>query len=391
MASRQEIYQRKLSLKRQLRERCRSGALRVGEPAPSLRDLADEFGISASLVSQTMQELIEDQLFHTVPRSGTFVGPPQHLSRETYLLFTSRISSQFDRRKQLKTGFENRIAELGGAVLALDKAQAQECLQNGTLPQAVGVFEWDMHLPNDFATGSDRSSHGALVARARFGTADEIVPETGIDLVSFDDRAGGYLATRHLLMSGHRRIAFLGLHHPMHATLRIWSGQREEGWRKAMDEAGLESEMLSWHPANPSPTDKGEEGEVERAWCLEAAHRLLEAPAVSGVVTANDNAAAALLDALEENDVPPKEWPSIVSFDNSAELQEHLLTSLRLPWDELGRAAADLLWKRRHGQLPAEAQHRAVQMRLIPRLTCQTEWSSLAQRAGLSSTISSLT
>jgi DNA-binding LacI/PurR family transcriptional regulator len=108
--------------------------------------------------------------------------------------------------------------------------------------------------------------------------------------------------------------------------------------------------------------------------------RLLRTGATA-VVAANDRVALGLLRALRESSLPEYQWPSIVGFDDDPELAAHLVTSLRLPWDELGRAAADLLWERSRGQLEGAATHRRVPMRLIPRLTCRKDWSATGHAA----------
>jgi DNA-binding LacI/PurR family transcriptional regulator len=53
----------------------------------------------------------------------------------------------------------------------------------------------------------------------------------------------------------------------------------------------------------------------------------------------------------------------------------HVVTSLRHSGEDLGRAAADLLWERHHGLLVGAPQHRQVSMHLIPRLTSRMDWS----------------
>ena len=53
-----------------------------------------------------------------------------------------------------------------------------------------------------------------------------------------------------------------------------------------------------------------------------------------------------------------------------------MVSYLRLPWDDVGRAAAQLLWERKTGRLAGQAAQRLVPMQLIPRLTCHRKRSS---------------
>ena len=64
-----------------------------------------------------------------------------------------------------------------------------------------------------------------------------------------------------------------------------------------------------------------------------------------------------------------------MGFDNHPAARDQLLTSLHLPHDELGRAAGDLLWEKHNANARQTPQQRIVQMRLIPRLTCQPDWA----------------
>ena len=63
---------------------------------------------------------------------------------------------------------------------------------------------------------------------------DRGVPEVAVDAVLTDKRGGAYLATRHLIDLGHRRIGCIG----GPSRLKV-SGQRLQGYRDAMERAGL--------------------------------------------------------------------------------------------------------------------------------------------------------
>lgn len=375
MATRQEIYARKEALKRALRQGYQTGALRSGSLAPSKRQLAREWDVSASAVAQVMQELVEERLFHTIARSGTFVGAPAGRAvaqRERYL-FLGRNPDHHVATALVRMGFEDRIAGLGGSVLAVNQEQVEECVARTMVPPAAGAFGWGSTLPRGL------SGAGASMARACYATLES--EAQGDDSVAFDDVDGGQQATGHLLRQGHRAIAFLGLHQdddaPSGDSGPPWSRLRERGWRQSLNRAGWWREGLAFRAARAVDWDSARD-QFEAA--REAARRLMSVP-VDAVVTANDAAARALLDELRSHDLAPSRWPAIVSFDNDPALQSEAITSLRLPWEEIGRIAADLLWERAHGELSSDAQHRLVKMRLIPRLTCQPDWARASSSA----------
>jgi DNA-binding LacI/PurR family transcriptional regulator len=203
-----------------------------------------------------------------------------------------------------------------------------------------------------------------------FGHAVE--PER-TDVVSFDDIAGGRMATQHLLDLGHRTIAYLGLHTADFDSKWSWSQERMNGWSEVLQAAGLPTEGLAYI-AERVPTFNDQECVAAGA---EIAERGLAARRdVTAVVACNDVAALGLIEALNRAGVPKDEWPAIVGFDDLPLAGGRLLTSLRLPYDDVGRAAARLLWQRRHGLLFGPPVHERVPMKLLPRLSSKAGWSA---------------
>jgi LacI family transcriptional regulator len=179
---------------------------------------------------------------------------------------------------------------------------------------------------------------------------------------------------------GHRSIAFLGLHPKSSGVGElIWSVERELGWRNALDEAGIETTGLVFHPA----TTPGAAHEEHRLAAHDMAPAILNRRDITAVVAANDQAAVGLLEAARARHIPAERWPSVVGFDNLPNANGHIVTSLRLPGEQIGQSAADLLWERRHNILGGAAQHRRVAMQLIARLTSRLDWSLTAGHVAL--------
>lgn len=366
MATRQEIHQRKLDLKKALRTRCLDGQLQPGSLAPSKRQLAAEFDVSSSVVSQVMQELIQEQLFYTVPRSGTFVGTPRS-SRRHGFVFYSEAPPVYATTQLVRAGFESRIAQLGGSVFTLYRHQIDALTPDDSMSFVAGMMEWGHRVTRHERT----EMHNSETAAVCYATTPE--EADGRDSVAFDDVDGGRQAAEHLLAEGHRRIAFFGLHRKQTQTADepVWSQLREAGWRMALENAGLWDEKLAFRASRAvdphSPEDQ------ERS-AHETARRLLKRADIDAIVVTNDHATRALLNELRKGGLAPLHWPAIISFDDVPTQQEEVVSSMRLPWDGIGKAAADLLWERSHGQLPPAPQHRLVKMHLIPRLSCQARW-----------------
>lgn len=370
---------------------CVGGQLLPGHPIPTERELAADHGLSRTVVTQTLAELIDEGLLYKVPRQGTFVGRPRQEEFEFYLL-----AMPLGRRDPdlvlpfLQAGFEDRIAYLGGTPLtmALDKLTAHA--DKGELPHIAGVFE-PFPISRDLVEAPQWNAD-AQTPRVYFEHAGGADGEA--DVVSFDNVSGGRQATQHLLGANYRSIAFLGLHtHDLPAQgdgeFWGWSRQRESGWRLALQEAGLWSshgEQMAF-VCDQAPEPGGGDNQLVAAHgaAQPLIERLIERRDIDAVVAASDTVAMGLLDALRAADVPSSRWPAIIGFDNLPLASGHILSSLRLPWEEVGQVAADLLWERRHGLITGGAQHRSVAMRLIPRLTCQSDWSLSARHSALTS------
>lgn len=143
-----------------------------------------------------------------------------------------------------------------------------------------------------------------------------------------DQRAGGSMATNHLIRLGHRRIAHIAgpLEWPQ-ATARL------AGYRDAMEAAGLE----------PGPVVVGD-------WSPRSGHEsalrvLEEEPSVTALFVGNDQMAAGALHALAENGRSVPEEVSVVGFDDvpEAAFLRPPLTTIRQDFASLGREAVRLV------------------------------------------------
>ena len=330
MATRREVNHQKLALAHALREQCRLGQLMPGQAAPSLRQLAEEFGISTRVANGVLQELIAEGLFHMVPRVGTFVGRPQLLGAEFYLMLLPDeygLTSQQD-LVQIQHGFEERIAEKGGASLAMPLHRALLSREMGELPPLAGLFDLAYHADAPQSWGVAEN----LARLARVGFSGRIEDAQNSDEISYDDEGGGRLAATHLLDLGHRSVAFLGLHSAQERGELIWSLQREQGWRQALAAAGLARDKLAFHPATPPKNSRSEQTNAGRV----LGAQILKNPEVTAVVAANDWAASGFLQAAQNSGLAREIWPAVVGFDNRATTNGHILTSLRLPAEQLG-------------------------------------------------------
>ena len=195
MATRQYVQIQREALKESLRASCRENRLRPGDAAPSLRHLGEEFSLSQGVIVTALRELVEEGFLHTVERKGTFVGPPRPKQRPLYVLINDAPAARYI---QLRGGFEERIASLGGSVMTVDREQATKLIRGNRFPDCAGVFELSHCVEravNELRESESVEARQPKVdARVYFG--DELQDDER-DCLSFDDNAGGRLATEH--------------------------------------------------------------------------------------------------------------------------------------------------------------------------------------------------
>lgn len=368
MATRQQLEQQKNKLLHDLRRNSQEASVRPGDLVPPVRELASRYGISSNVAHQLVQQLIGENVLYTVAGVGTFMGRRQTQIGEFYL-FSDIDSRELTSRAQeiaerlMQNGFANRIAELGGASLSLTPEAAREAHARGELPSIAGIYGT---LPDE--------SYLSVPHVAFFG---HVVDKEHSDAVSYDDVDGGRQATQHLISLGHRQIAFLGAHVEKKTDAATdpysWSADREEGWRQTLQAAGINWNSLAFHPMTAPLFSESSNNEAGRFMARFIAARR----DITAVVAANDYLAQGLFSGLQEANVAPERWPAVVGFDNISNGRGQMLSSLLLPSDTLGRAAADLLWERRHGQLTGSSHHRRVRMCLLPRLSSRAGWPTL--------------
>ncbi len=165
------------------------------------------------------------------------------------------------------------------------------------------------------------------------------LPGLPFDQFNCDDNHSGYLATEHLWVRGHRRIAFLSdiSHHPMLLM-------RYQGYERFMRSHHLFEAALVHLPdtrqtdLSVPETDYAKFDEVLGDWwSLGAARR------PTAVVVANDWNAAGLYQTAARLGIGIPAELSVIAFDNTPELCDLLnpgLSSFQVPLDKVAYLAA---------------------------------------------------
>jgi LacI family transcriptional regulator len=150
--------------------------------------------------------------------------------------------------------------------------------------------------------------------------------------VGVDNVSGGYLATRHLLDLGHRRIGYI-----QGPASYLCSQERYQGYCQALSEAGIAPDpALFWQGDFEVPSGRA-------CGVMLASLAVEERP--TAIFASNDHMAHGLLAALDECGVRVPEEMSVIGFDDDPPVihTRVALTTVRQPFFEIGQRGMQML------------------------------------------------
>jgi LacI family transcriptional regulator len=174
------------------------------------------------------------------------------------------------------------------------------------------------------------------------------------DYVGVDCRKGIYLSTMHLIGQGHINIGYIAGIKELNTFM-----ERCEGYREAFMDSGIKirEELIYWENYNESS------GYKAGKYFLGLKNR------PSAICAANDMMAMGALRAMEDSSIKVPEDMSVVGMDNnniSGRLKPGL-SSVSIAQSEIGRTAAELIFKRLKGEENGISKKIIFEPRLIVR------------------------
>lgn len=205
---------------------------------------------------------------------------------------------------------------------------------------AAGYIDGLLLITNHEDDG--RLAERVAAAPGRVVIIDEDVHQTAVPKFFVENEFGGYLATRHLIDSGHRQIAHMGGPRGVMSAI-----ERANGWRRALAEVGIAA-PTEWHVFS--------EYEVDPARA-DAAALFAISPAPTAVFAGSDAIALGIMHQARGRGVAIPAALSLVGFDGMpiTELLGPPLTSVAQPIDSLGRLGAERLVAMIDAAAPADA------------------------------------
>lgn len=300
----------------------------------TIRDIAEAAGVSIGTVSRALknQRGLSDETRRAVRRIARELGYDAARLRsakaQRLVFLLHRQHSSFATNpffSYVLHGVEEACRDFGVAPTLLttgpaDPVRDQLRLHEPDVVLAAGYFEAEVL---------------ALIAGLELPMALVDFWMPGQPTVNPDNVQGGFLATRHLLDIGRRRIAYIA-GSLAHFSIR----ERNHGYRRALYEAGVLADPDLEVVALP-----GLDPELGAAQAMRQLLRLRQPP--DAVFACNDMAALAALQVCQEAGLRVPQDVAVVGFDDIAAAAgaSPSLSTLRVDKEALGRAGVELLMR----------------------------------------------
>lgn len=192
--------------------------------------------------------------------------------------------------------------------------------------------------PSDVNVGENNAVIRAALKNSKipYVVLGHQIKEFEHDFITLDNEAGGYMAAKHLIDLGHRKIGCItGPQYETEANLRL------KGYRRALEEC-----HIPYDEANIRGGDYFYDSGFTGAQSLIEEH-------VSAIFACNDiMAIGALNAAAQAGRSVPKDF-SVIGFDNNPVLKDLNipLTTIEQPYGAIGKKATEVLFEKIDDQL----------------------------------------
>jgi DNA-binding LacI/PurR family transcriptional regulator len=348
-----------------LRRKIVSGEIAVGTQVPPHRELAAGYGVSLITINKALSGLVSEGVLHSRVGRGTFVAvrptepgtvtPPVPANVLGFVLrdlnspFFSVVARAAQQRAEA-LGY-GMIFSAHANRLDREDEQIRRFRELGVRGLIIVSMSRTYHISDPIRALDDAGVPYVMVS----WTDGPEVPYVGL---RYED--AGYLATRHLIALGRRKIGYIGDRFGS-ANFEL----RASGYRRALGTAGLPSDP-AFVFAYPF---EGEWNDYRSGYALgEHVARLAERP--DAMFVFNDLGALGFQDGLLDSGVRVPDDIAVVGLDDieAAARARVPLTTVRQPTDRIGALAVDTLLARLRGERPPTRQ--LLEPELVVRRSC---------------------
>ncbi|MEW2050981.1 LacI family DNA-binding transcriptional regulator [Streptomyces sp. NPDC005476] len=329
----------------------RQGNVGGGDRPSTIRDVAERAGVSVATVSRTLagnypvsaatRDRVMDAVralhyvvnVHAKALSGRVAGPVALVLRDITGPSLAHVAAGVEQEASARGRLSLVCATHGDAERENELVRLMREQHAAAVVLVGGAVQDDAYFLRmaDYARGLDAvGSRLVLVGRPA------LPGDLPVTVVDYDNRGGAFQAADHLFAQGHRRVLFLG-GDPLLST----AVQRREGHLHA----------LRAHDV-PYTEELDVPGDYTRASGYRRTRDAVRAGLdFTAVVAGTDTVALGVLAALREAGLDVPGDVSLVGFDDvpfAADLSPSL-TSVRVPYEDLGRTAVRMAMERTEG------------------------------------------
>lgn len=325
-----------MQLKEYLINLIESNELTRGNKIPSENELAEKFRMSRHTVRRAISELVNEGVLITNQGRGTFVNNGTKGNRQNLIIgvITTYIGDYIF--PSIIRGIDHVLSENGYSIaLGCTNNQTdkeRQCLENFLNQDIRGLIveTTKSALPNpnlDLYDEFKRRNIPVLFMHGSYrGYSSSSIYE--------DDTEAGYIATRHLIELGHRKIAGI------FKIDDIQGHARYEGYIRAHKEfgIGLNDKRVMWFDTN----------DLQFKFSRQSGEMVMEfLNDCTSLVCYNEQISIKVIDIIRDKGLAIPERLSLVSFDDSdlAVASEVKMTTVAHPKEKLGIEAAKLMLK----------------------------------------------
>ena len=303
---------------------------------PSRMELIDKYGVTRTTIERAISELIGEGYLYAHIGSGTYIAPSRQTSEKAAI--NGGITNwgvilpdiQEDIYPGILRGIEDITSEHGINAIVCN-SDGREEKQNKYIYQLVESGIKGLIIIPSFISTSIEAFDKLANEHIPCVFCNRIVPGVKAPLVSSNSFFGGYIATKHLIETGRKRVAFISV--PFYQT----SHDRFSGYQAALAEAGLE-DRIDYHIF-------GEEFFGSKLGYQSANKLLSLAERPDAIFCLTDLIAKGAYEAIAEAGLTIGEDIAVIGYDNTdiCDTLPVKLSSVKFKQYEIGHRAAQLL------------------------------------------------
>jgi len=333
-------------VERQVRGWIEDGRYRPGERLPSIRDLSAQLGVNYLTARQALGKLTAEGILASSQGRGTYVRGTTLRVRKIGLV----VPHLGDPLTELiSAGIYQVMAENGIEVSILSSYDSAE-VEAGNLNRVLQTGMQGAIVFSMIGLPSTLNILKLVLQGLPVVLVDRYFEDVPTWHVNCDNQQGGYLATKHLIDIGRRRVAFIS------DLTNTPTRHRLEGYRLALARGGLvyDERLVGMVPAETDDT-------------CGTTRKLLNGPVrPDAIFYGNDLRALLGMQEIKAAGLRVPEDIAVVGFDDlpMARLSDPPLTTIRQDGSRIGREAAELFIEQM--KIPPDRRRLQPQARIIP-------------------------